>query len=105
MPLTPDLELCGAHWLPRSLSEVQRAAAALALMVRGGPQFSAASPVAGDAAATGSVGVLLLGMGSARAAASSVVGGRRMALPALFGGSWRRLKVMVVVASAAVVRG
>jgi hypothetical protein len=62
---------------------------ALASMVRGRSQFSAAAPVAGDVASSGSVGELPLVVGSTRStrtASSSVVDARRLALPALLDG-------------------
>jgi hypothetical protein len=87
-----------ARRLPQPLGEVRSAVVALASVVRGRSQFSAAAPVAGDVASSGLVGELPLvvdSMRSTRTASSSVVDARRLALSALLDGY--RLKVMVVV--------
>jgi hypothetical protein len=72
----PDLATCNASQLPRPLGKVQSVAAA-ATAVRGGPQFSVATPVARDATSSRLGEELLLGEGStrpARAVASMALG-------------------------------
>jgi hypothetical protein len=100
-PLLLDLAIGIARRLPRPLGEVRSAAAVSASMVRGRPQFGAATPMAGDTASSGLVEELLLGEGLtrlARAAASKAVGAQRWASSAFSSEGWPHCpKVMTVV--------